>query len=194
MESERGEWNVNDEIWRAIVACDPVYDGQIYYGVSTTGVFCKPSCKSRTPKRENVTLYHDPLSPLKAGLRPCKRCRPDLLFHKTYQEELVEKLVQLIHDKLQESLTLADMAAKLYVSPFYLQKCFTKIMKLSPAKYVTLQRIKTAKIKLQNTEESVTCIALSCGFRNSAYFSSVFLKEIGHSPTAYRHMIKSSLY
>ena len=68
---------MNAEIWEAIIHCDPAYDGKFYYGVHTTGIFCRPSCKSKKPKRENVSTFKTIDEALSAGFRPCKRCRPE---------------------------------------------------------------------------------------------------------------------
>jgi len=181
---------VNEQMWQAIVDCDPAYDGLFYYGLITTGIFCKPSCKSKTPNRENVRIFANPDEAKATGLRPCKRCRPEESFFRSAEEELVDSLTQLIHDHAHESLTLNEMAEKLFVSPFYLQKCFTRIKKVSPNRYLTLLRLERAKSMLQQSEDSITTIAYRIGFRNSAYFSSVFLKEIGCSPSAYRQRKK----
>jgi len=68
---------MTDDMWKAIVECDSSYDGTFYYGLRTTKIFCKPSCKSKTPNRENVGIFATPENARRAGLRPCKRCRPD---------------------------------------------------------------------------------------------------------------------
>lgn len=181
---------MNEEIWQAIVTCDPAYDGQFYYGLLTTGIFCKPSCRSKTPRRENVRIYQNPDEARQAGLRPCKRCRPDALVFRSSEEELVEQATRLIHDHFHEPLTLPVMAARLFVSPFYLQKCFSRLRNVSPTRYLTLQRLERARALLANTQLAVTAVARQSGFRNSAYFSSVFQKEIGCSPSAYRQKMK----
>jgi AraC family transcriptional regulator of adaptative response / methylphosphotriester-DNA alkyltransferase methyltransferase len=182
---------MKEEFWRAIVECDPRYDGHMYYGLLTTGIFCKPSCKSRTPKRENVRIFYTPEEAKNAGLRPCKRCRPDDVSQRSFDKELAERLTQLIDECYHEPLTLQEMASRLFVSPFYLQKCFSRIKHMSPAKYLTLKRVECAKHLLAESQETITSIALQVGFRSSAHFSSVFHKETGHSPTGYRNLMKT---
>jgi AraC family transcriptional regulator of adaptative response / methylphosphotriester-DNA alkyltransferase methyltransferase len=179
---------MNDEIWRAIVECDPIYDGQVCYALRTTGIYCKPSCKSRTPNRENVKIYLDPDTPARDGYRPCKRCRPQEPTSKTFDEELALKVTDLIDEHYQQPLSLSDMAARLYVSPFYLQKMFKKHLSISPSRYLLTRRLKAAKGLLTATGESITRIAQMSGFPNSAYFSAVFHKEVGQSPSVYRQM------
>ncbi|MCL6516648.1 Ada metal-binding domain-containing protein [Alicyclobacillus sp.] len=67
-----------EDLWHAIVNCDVAYDGRFYYGVVSTGVFCRPSCRSKTPKREHVRIFLTTGEARAAGFRPCKRCKPDL--------------------------------------------------------------------------------------------------------------------
>src|SRR5277367_6428656 len=67
----------SDRVWQAIEACDPRFDGWVFCGVKTTGIYCRPSCPARTPKRENVTFFVSAAAAQAAGFRACKRCRPD---------------------------------------------------------------------------------------------------------------------
>ena len=78
----------DNEKWDAVVHCDPTYDGQFFYGVKTTGIFCRPSCKSKTPLRENVEFFDEAAVASARGMRPCKRCRPDLLDYAPTRELL----------------------------------------------------------------------------------------------------------
>lgn len=184
---------MNQEIWRAIVECDDAYDGRIYYGLVTTGIFCRPSCKSKTPKQENVKLFSTPDEARRAGLRPCKRCRPDELEWVSFDDELANKLADLIQKAYGEPLSLQDMATRLYISPYYLQRCFKKVMKMSPARFLLLTRLEKAKSMLLDSKESITAIALKVGFQNSAHFSAVFHKHVGCSPSSYRDIAEDGL-
>lgn len=179
---------MNEAIWKAIVDCDPSFDGQFYYGLVTTRIFCRPSCKSKTPKRDHVKIFQTPAQAEQAGLRPCKRCRPEELAWRSADAELVQKLVEVIDSSYTEPLTLQQMAEKLFVSPFYLQRSFKRVMHISPGKYVTQKRMEQAKKLLAETSGSVTDIALQVGFRNSAHFASVFQKETLYQPTQYRKL------
>ena len=67
----------DNEKWQALISCDKDYDGLYFYGVKTTGIFCRPSCKSRMPIRDNVIFFHNSRKAIEMGFRPCKRCRPD---------------------------------------------------------------------------------------------------------------------
>jgi AraC family transcriptional regulator of adaptative response/methylated-DNA-[protein]-cysteine methyltransferase len=110
-----------DQMYAAVAERDASCDGQFYYGVITTGVFCKPSCAARLAKRENMRFFTDASSASRAGFRPCKRCRPDNL-----QRDL-ERLVSIarfIEAHADERLTLADLSTKAKLAPSRLQKAF----------------------------------------------------------------------
>lgn len=89
---------MQERYWQAIVANDASYDGTFYYAVTTTGIFCRPSCKSRVPKRENVRVFQDRQTAVAEHFRPCKRCRPDGL--RLPDEEWIELIASYIKEKL----------------------------------------------------------------------------------------------
>src|SRR5262245_5614061 len=95
------ETNADQELWRAVQTRDAGYDGLIYYGVRTTGVYCRPSCASRRPKRENVLFFALPEAARQAGFRACLRCRPDDAVIRDPQAELTQSLCRLIDQHLE---------------------------------------------------------------------------------------------
>lgn len=176
-----------ESFWQAVVLCDPSYDGVFFYAVKTTGVYCRPSCKSRTPKREHVTFHTSALAAEAAGFRPCKRCRPKLLAPvPSVRQMLVEEAKRLIASHYAEDWTLRAMAERLYVSPFWFQRVFKQACGFTPFQYLTETRIRAAERLLLETEDSVTSIALQVGFKNPAHFSSLFAKKTGCPPSRYR--------
>lgn len=177
---------MREEHWRAIVSCDAAYDGQFVYGVTTTGVFCRPSCRSKTPDRRHVRILASPAEARRAGFRPCKRCRPELGAGASAREELVAEALRLISSHFAEELTLREMASRLFVSPFHLQRVFKQALHVSPAQFLTKTRIEAAQAMLAHSDLSVTAIALNVGFKNPAHFSAVFRRETGRRPTEYR--------
>ncbi len=101
--------------WDAVLAHDASQDGRFYYGVLTTGVYCRPSCASRRPKRENVRFYASPAEAERDGLRPCRRCHPsasDPLSRK------MQDLCSYIAEHADAPITLADLAARAATEPF----------------------------------------------------------------------------
>ncbi|BAB04113.1 bifunctional transcriptional activator/DNA repair enzyme AdaA [Halalkalibacterium halodurans] len=172
--------------WQAIVSCDQSYDGVFYYAVKTTMIYCRPSCRSKTPKRENVLIFHDHEQPRTGGFRPCKRCRPDVPSFRTTKEEVVEKAKAFISAHYTEELNLSVIASQLYVNPFYLRRIFKEETELSPSQYLLKKRIEAALALLVNQEETITDIAFKVGFKSPAHFSTVFRHMIGLPPQKYR--------
>ncbi|MDN4592611.1 bifunctional transcriptional activator/DNA repair enzyme AdaA [Polycladomyces subterraneus] len=175
---------MHDEQWKAIVNCDPSYDGEFYYGVSTTGIFCRPSCKSKTPKRENVRIFPSIDEAVKAKFRPCKRCRPDQ--ERRPDEDLAHQTARSIEQHYTVALTLETIAKGVHVSPYHLHHVFKRIMNMTPVDYLLAKRLEEAKRWLSESNRSVTEIAVSVGFTNIGHFSTMFHKKTGMSPTMYR--------
>lgn len=166
--------------------CDTTFDGKFFYGVITTGIFCRPSCRSRTPLPENIRIFQRINEAILAGFRACKRCRSDR-FSLGPNEELVQAAVAILNRRYQEPLTLDTLARELSISPYHLHRVFKGCMGITPAEYVLDKRIHTAK-ELLRTEatRTITDIAMVVGFRSSAHFSTVFQRVTGHSPSDYR--------
>jgi AraC family transcriptional regulator, regulatory protein of adaptative response / methylphosphotriester-DNA alkyltransferase methyltransferase len=173
-----------EEMWEAIIHCDPKYDGKFFYGVETTGIFCRPSCKSRNPKRENVRLFATIGEASLAKFRPCKRCNPDDM--RWPDEDLAQHAVDLIHSRYPEALTLQSLSHMLHISPSHLHRTFHRIVGQTPAAHLRSTRLAAAQRLLVETETSITDVAVSVGFQNASHFSTVFHKQYGLSPSGYR--------
>ncbi|TCP53349.1 AraC family transcriptional regulator of adaptative response / methylphosphotriester-DNA alkyltransferase methyltransferase [Tumebacillus sp. BK434] len=174
---------MQDQQWQMIVECDATADGQFYYGVLTTGIFCRPSCKSRTPKRENVRIFQTPDEARQHGLRACKRCRPE---EAAPQNELVRAAQHLLESRYAAPLSLQSIADRLHISPYHLQRTFKKATGRTPAAALTAIRLDKARELLAATERPLSDIALEVGYQNLSHFSYVFHKETGLTPTDYR--------
>src|SRR5579863_9281851 len=109
--------------WQAVEARDASQDGSFVFAVSSTGVYCRPSCPSRRPRRENVAFYKRPDEAEKAGYRACLRCRPQALQHSP-QAEMVKAICRYIEQTLDENVTLSRLAKEFRQSPFHLQRTF----------------------------------------------------------------------
>ena len=175
---------MNEEVWAAIVRCDPAYDGKFYYGVVTTGIFCRPSCKSKNPKKAHVRVFQSVEEAVAAGFRPCKRCRPDQRLWP--EEEWIEKAIQLIESRYAAPLTLHHLAAMLHISPYHLHRTFKRLVGRTPTEYIRAFRLDAATKLLLETDCPISEIAGQVGFPNAASFSTVFQKQYGISPSAYR--------
>jgi AraC family transcriptional regulator, regulatory protein of adaptative response / methylphosphotriester-DNA alkyltransferase methyltransferase len=177
---------LNDEIkWSAVKNSSQEYDGIFFYAVRSTKICCRPSCKSRTPLRRNVSFFSSLPQAIQEGYRPCKRCRPDLI-DPPNNDRLIEATIQLMERDYRTSLTLDKIAVEVGMSKFHLQRLFKKATGKTPLEYMTALRLQEASLLLHTTNHTITDIAHLLGYKSSAHFASMFLQHIGKSPTAYR--------
>lgn len=148
------------EMWRAITENDSAYDGVFYYAVKTTGIFCRPSCKSRVPQIDNVQIFFNAKDALSEGYRPCKRCNPAGALP---DEELAQRVVEIIEESYRDPLSLQALADRCHISPFHLQRTFKRIKGVSPAEYILQKRIEKAVDLLAHSERSIAEIASMVG-------------------------------
>lgn len=176
---------MQEDEWNAIINCDASYDEQFFYAVKTTGIFCRPSCKSRAPIRDNVVMFKTVDEAIESGFRPCKRCKPDQ--YRYPAEELTYKAMDYIDAHYSEPLTLGAIASNMHINPYHIHRVFKRILGVTPIEYLLQKRITEAKRFLEETKFSVMDIAVSVGFVNVAHFSTVFRKHTGLSPSVYRN-------
>jgi AraC family transcriptional regulator, regulatory protein of adaptative response / methylphosphotriester-DNA alkyltransferase methyltransferase len=177
---------LTEELWHAIVNNNAVYDGKIYYAVRTTGIFCRPSCRSKPPRRDNIQLFENPQQALDAGFRPCKRCKPTGL--RLPDEEWIGWLTAYIEEHYREALTLETLAEISHGSPYHLHRTFKRITGLTPALYLQQLRIDKAKAQLVETEHPIAVIGMQVGLHNTPYFVTLFKKLTGSTPARYRQL------
>ena len=175
-------FQTDDERWSAVLARDAKADGAFFYGVATTGVFCRPSCASRMPRRENVAFFATADAARAAGFRECKRCRPGGL---PRELAIVERARAALDADPHARLTLAQLSDAVHVSPFHLQRLFTRVMGLSPRQYQAAQRGAALRDALQRGEP-VTRAALDAGFGSPSRLYSNVAGELGMTPSTYR--------
>ncbi|MCY9136406.1 bifunctional transcriptional activator/DNA repair enzyme AdaA [Bacillus atrophaeus] len=178
--------NLPDEKWNAIVNNDSSYDGEFYYAVKTTGIFCRPSCKSRVPNKENVRIFQTAEQALGENFRPCKRCKPNGL--RLPDEDWVTQIKEFIDCSYSESLTLDKLADMCHGSPYHLQRTFKKAEGITPLEYIQKKRIAAAAQYLELTDQSIRKIGLAVGIPNTAHFATLFKKRTGYTPTKYRQI------
>lgn len=176
--------HITTEQWQAIVNNDSSYDGQFWYAVRTTGIFCRPSCKSKAPRPQNVTIFEDPDQALHAQYRPCKRCKPT--GERLPDQEWIAVITQYIDQHYTEPLTLHGLAEIGHGSPYHLHRIFKKVMNITPVEYIQRCRIDQACQELITTNHSMTAIGLNIGIPNTSYFVTLFKKKIGITPAQYR--------
>ena len=120
-----------NQAWASFEARDRAYDGRVIGAVRTTGIYCKPSCPARRPKRENVEFFVDAEAALAAGYRPCLRCKPDEVGR---DRGAIAMAVRLI-EQAEEPPTLGELAAAVGYAPHHFQRLFTRDIGVSPAQY-----------------------------------------------------------
>jgi AraC family transcriptional regulator, regulatory protein of adaptative response / methylated-DNA-[protein]-cysteine methyltransferase len=174
----------SDSRWARIVARDRSADGQFWYSVATTGVYCRPSCPSRTANPNNVQL-HDTLEDAKAtGFRPCKRCNPAGLSLDAENAALVAKACRLI-EKSEEEPSLTDLATAIGRSPSHFHRLFKATTGLTPKKYAEAHRATKIREGLISGN-SVTEAIYDAGFNSSGRFYEKSTDMLGMTPTQYR--------
>lgn len=173
---------IDDErAWQAVLARDRGFDGRFVTGVLSTGIYCRPSCSARHPRRENVRFFKRPGEAEAAGLRACLRCRPGDV---SRDEEAVSRALALLAD-VELAPGLGELAEEVGYSPTHFQRVFKRAVGLSPAEYVRARRVERAGEALSEGG-SVTGAIYEAGFGASSRFYEATQGRMGMSPSAWR--------
>lgn len=175
---------LTDEQWQAIIHNDASYDDTFFYAVKSTGIFCRPSCKSKVPNRDNVRIFREAQQAIREEYRPCKRCKPT--GERLPDKEWVAVMTEYMDKNYSKSLTLNNLADECHGSPYHLHRTFKKMMHMTPAEYLMNIRIGKAKQYLLGTGMSVSDIGVTVGFPHASYFIAQFKKKTGITPAEYR--------
>lgn len=174
----------HERFWEAVSRRDRTFDGAFVTAVLTTGIYCRPSCPARHPKRENVTFYSCPDEAEQHGFRACKRCHPRQATADP-QVQLVRDAVALLDDPDAEGFTLDELGQQLEVSPHHLQRTFKKIMGISPRQYAESRRVERLKDGLRNGSD-VTTALYDAGYGSSSRLYERAPERLGMTPATYR--------
>lgn len=174
----------DERMWQAVAAKDSRFDGQFVFAVSSTKVYCRPSCPSRRPRRENVTFFEFADAAEQAGFRACLRCEPRRSGDVDSRVEMVQRVCRLLDASQTETVKLADLAADAGVSTFHLQRTFKRIMGISPRQYLTARRFGNFKT-LVREGEPVTQALYDSGFNSSSRLYEHAPQELGMTPATY---------
>ncbi|TVX98697.1 bifunctional transcriptional activator/DNA repair enzyme AdaA [Cohnella terricola] len=186
---EEREITITDEKWRAVISNDASYDGRFFYAVKTTGIFCRPSCKSKPPKQENIRMFRTADQALSAGFRPCKRCKPTGV--RLPDEEWLATVTEYIDAHYQDRLSLDVLADVCHGSPYHLHRTFKRIKGITPIEYIQQKRINQAIRLLITSARPITEIGQDVGLPNLPYFTTLFKKRTGMTPARYRQSMRS---
>src|SRR5438067_9449760 len=175
---------IEDSRWQAVLGRDGASDGKFVFAVSSTGVYCRPSCPSKRPRRENVTFFPRPQEAETAGFRACLRCRPKAIAGNPRQE-LIKSVCRYIELHLDEPVTLARLGAEFQQSPFHLQRTFKAVLGITPKEYADSCRMRGFRQKLK-AGHSVTRAMHDAGYSSTSRLYSRTSSELGMEPAKYR--------
>jgi AraC family transcriptional regulator, regulatory protein of adaptative response / methylated-DNA-[protein]-cysteine methyltransferase len=173
----------HNDLWQAVQGRDASQDGKFVFAVSSTGVYCRPSCPSRRPRRENVSFFRQPADAEQAGYRACLRCRPKSASNG--QISTVKAICRYIEQHLDEPLTLARLSAEFHQSPFHLQRTFKAVLGISPRAYADSCRMNQLKSHLR-AGHSVTRALYDAGYSSSSRLYEKTASQLGMTPDKYR--------
>lgn len=168
-----------DRCWQAVLEHDGAFDGRFVTAVRTTRIFCRPSCKAKQPRRENVTFYADALHAKQAGYRACLRCKPESV---APDVELANQVVAYIETHPDERPALDDLSQALHVSPYHLQRVFKRILGVSPRQYAASRRVERMKSALKTAPRVIDAI-YEAGYQSA---QAVGYEQLGMTPRTYQ--------
>lgn len=170
------------EAWRAVVARDARHDGRFVYAVQSTRIYCRPSCPSRRPLRENVSFFATPDDAEGAGFRACLRCTPRA---ESTGGPAIERAVQYLDANSDRVISLSELAAHAGLSAWHLQRSFKRAMGVTPKEYQDARRVSLFKTRLR-AGDTVSRATYEAGFGSSSRVYERAGELLGMTPAAYR--------
>lgn len=179
-----GSATLADPRWLAVIAKDAKADGTFYFAVKTTGIYCRPSCAARPPRPENVCFHATCEDAERAGFRPCKRCRPNEPARTAQYLAMVTAACRVI--EAQETIPdLAELAARVDISPYHFHRIFKQITGLTPRAYAIAHRNRRLRSQL-DVKGTVTEAIYEAGYGSNSRFYEASDGVLGMTPTAFR--------
>nr|WP_174257522.1 DNA-3-methyladenine glycosylase 2 family protein [Phytoactinopolyspora alkaliphila] len=175
--------------YRAVGSRDSRFDGIFYSGVTSTGIYCRPSCPARTPKRENIRFYRSAAEAQSAGFRACRRCRPDTTPGSpewNVRADVTARAMRLIADGVVDREGVHGLADRLGYSERQLHRSLVDEVGAGPLRLARSQRSHTARTLLETTTLPITEIAFAAGFASVRQFNDTMREVYGSTPTALR--------
>jgi AraC family transcriptional regulator, regulatory protein of adaptative response / DNA-3-methyladenine glycosylase II len=179
----------HEEMLATLGTRNPANNGKFIIGVLSTGIYCLPSCHARTPKPENVRFFRNGLEATAAGLRPCKKCRPDEWERgEDSQLDRLERLVRFARAKPDKLRTVSDLATTFGVGTTKLSDLIRDHFQTTPAEILIQAKLERATACLTSDRSSIAEVALDSGFESLSVFNDNFKRRYGLTPTAYRQL------
>ncbi|RME98241.1 MAG: helix-turn-helix domain-containing protein, partial [Chloroflexi bacterium] len=170
--------------WRAVVQRDPQADGAFVYAVATTGIYCRPTCSSRRPNRENARFFDTWQQAEEAGFRPCKRCTPQTSVAPNTAVDAVAQACQIIEQAEQEP-SLKQLADAVGLSPYHFHRLFKKTVGITPKQYAMQKRLNRVRHTLRQNS-TVTNAVYEAGFESGSRFYETAATSLGMKPSEYQ--------
>ena len=170
--------------WQAVVNRDASLDGTFVFAVSSTGIFCRPSCPAKRARRENVRFFDHATAAEQAGYRACLRCRPKAADGNP-QSAMVRAICRYIEQHIEDRLTLGLLGKEFRLSPFHLQRTFKAVLGVSPKAYIDACRLRQVKQNLQ-AGHNVTTSLYAAGYGSSSRLYERTAGQLGMTPEKYR--------
>jgi AraC family transcriptional regulator of adaptative response/methylated-DNA-[protein]-cysteine methyltransferase len=174
----------DDRRWKALTQRDLQFVGTFYYAVTTTGVYCRPTCASRLPLRENVRFFNSWQEAEQAGFRACKRCQPKDAENPSPHHTAIIAACRSI-EQAETPPTLESLAKQAGISPFYFQRLFKKTIGITPRQYFQQERSNRMRESLKQNER-VTDAVYAAGFASNSRFYSQAAQTLGMKPSDYQ--------
>jgi len=172
--------------WESVLHRDPTADDRFLYGVTTTGIYCRPSCPSRRPKRDNVAFFSSSEAAERAGFRACQRCRPNRAKSPDRAIQRARDYIDThIADLSDERITLELLGGESGLSPYHLQRKFKEIIGLTPAQYIRARKSERLKDELKRGE-TVSRATFGAGYGSSSRVYGTADAQLGMTPATYK--------
>jgi len=174
-----------DRLWLAVERKDPRFDGWVFTAVTSTGIYCRPSCAARTPKRANVRFYPTAAAAQAAGFRACKRCRPDAAPGSPewdLRADLVGRAMRLVADGVVDREGVTGLAARLGYSERHVHRTLVAVVGAGPLALARAQRAQNARVLLETTDLPITDVAFAAGFQSLRQFNATVREVFAMAP------------
>ncbi len=182
--SRKKDYSTDDARWKAVASRDPDADNKFVYSVKTTFVYCRPTCKARLARRENVAFHLTPDEAERKGFRACKRCKPRESSAHGEHAAMVTRACRLIAEA-KEPISLNGLAASAGMSPYHFHRVFKAFTGLTPKAYALANRAERMRKELVQ-EKTVTSAIYSAGFNSNGRFYAESNKRLGMKPTEFK--------
>jgi AraC family transcriptional regulator, regulatory protein of adaptative response / methylated-DNA-[protein]-cysteine methyltransferase len=171
--------------WQAVLDRDPEFDGKVFYGVRSTGIYCRPTCPSRRPNRDQIAWFVSPTQAEAQGFRACKRCQPQIMTAIDPVRDKVLAACRYIEAQTEHIPTLLELSHQVALSPSHLQRVFKQMVGVSPFQYGMARRTERLKQQL-NQGEAITAALYDAGYGSSSRLYETAPTQLGMTPATYQ--------